>query len=105
MQKFNNFDISKPEILIEVMIPHINNKIPAVKTCVTSIENLFHIILEAEKEILTKKLTTENINKHNRQIDKYAYEIDKNIYGLLNLSNQEIDAVESFLRQNRIHLP
>lgn len=105
LHKFDSFDIRKHEIFHEIMIPSINKKIPAVKVNVESIENNFNVILEVEKEFLTKKITSENINRHNKLIDRHAYEIDKNIYDLINLSKNEIDVVESFLRQNKIHIP
>jgi hypothetical protein len=45
------------------------------------------------------------IEEHNKTIDELAYNIDKNIYKLCRLSDNDIRIIENYLKNNNIYLP
>lgn len=61
-------------------------------------------LVKANKIKGLKKLKL-TIEEHNKTIDELAYDIDKNIYKLCKLSDNDIRIIENYLKNNNIYLP
>jgi hypothetical protein len=109
--KLDDIDISKPEVFGHLRLPALNLKRPDVTKILEDLHNNFDIILRLESQLLVKinGLKKDDINscieQHNLQIDEIAYKIDRQIYQLLNLSEEQIATLEENLRLNNIYLP
>jgi predicted metal-dependent phosphoesterase TrpH len=109
--KLDSFDFHLPSIYNSIRFPVINQKDPKQSKLVEAIEHKFDEILVLEKQCLieSQKLEIikrdEYIKNHNLKICKLAYEIDHNIFDLLNLSKEEINIIEENLKLNQIFLP
>jgi len=111
LNKFSNFDFHSQKIFKCILLPKINPN-RETKKLIELIEDNFTKIIELEKVFLTnsnkikdsKKLNL-IIEEHNKTIDELAYNIDKNIYKLCRLSDNDIRIIENYLSNNNIYLP
>lgn len=115
--KLDNIDIFQPEVFNNLRLPVINLKHSDSSQAINEIHNSIDEIIKLESNYLVKqrkynikddkqreilsKLTTE----HNSKVDLIAYDIDKLIYKLLDLSENQINVIEENLRLNDIYLP
>jgi len=93
------------------LLPKINPN-PETKEIIELIEINFKKIIELEKifiinsnKIKGSKKFELKANRHNKNIDELAYNIDKNIYKLCKLSDNDIRIIENYLKNNNIYLP
>ena len=107
--KFGSLNLTTYQIFKNIKIPKLNRKIKKIDDIVKSIEEDMNKILGLEKKILSTKIKKnklkEVIEVHNKKIDELAYGIDFKIYELLNLSEKEINTIETYLRAHNIYLP
>jgi hypothetical protein len=112
--KLDDIDIYKPEVFNNLRLPMLNMKRPDVIQILNNVQDDFDKILKIESQFL-KSLTNitgmkpdelnNYIMQHNSQIDNIAYNIDRQIYQLLDLSKAQITTIEENLRLNSIYLP
>ncbi|MCX6164211.1 MAG: putative DNA binding domain-containing protein, partial [Ignavibacteriae bacterium] len=115
---FEKTDFS--EEIKEIILPKLNIKNPVVKKSLTNLEMYFDKIIKAEriflknieklvksKKIDEPKLYETKLNKveeHNKTVSSLCYSIDKIIYSILGLSQNEINTIETCLRENNIYI-
>ena len=111
LNKFSNFDLYNPKYFRCILLPKINLN-PETKEVIKLIETNFRKIIELEKIFLinTNKIKGLKrlgliIEEHNKTIDELAYDIDKNIYKLCKLSDDDIRIIENYLKNNDVYLP
>ena len=112
--RFDSVDIHRPELYNEISIPLLSVSDSKSDAALKSVDHNFDMILKAEyiflkegaKLIKTKhKEYHDLIDKHNRHVDKLAYEIDTLIYKLLGLSNSDVEIIEAGLKLQDIFIP
>jgi len=109
--KLDDINIYKSEVFNKLRLPKLNTKRPDVIQILKDLQNNFDTILKLEVQVLVKMTSIKEkdllsyLNQHNSQIDEIAYNIDKQIYQLLNLSEEQIITIEENLRLNNIYLP
>ncbi len=109
--KLDDIDIYEPEIFNKLRLPRLNTKRPNVILILKDLQDNFDTILKLEAQVLAKTTNLKEkdmltyLTQHNSQIDETAYNIDKQIYQLLNLSEEQIITIEENLRLNNIYLP
>lgn len=111
LNKFSSFDLYSPKIFRCILLPKVNSN-PEIKKIIELIEINFKKIIELEKIFLINTNKTKGlkrlghiIEEHNKTIDELAYNIDKNIYKLCRLSDNDIRIIENYLKNNNIYLP
>lgn len=111
LNKFSNFDFHLQKIFKCILLPKINPN-PETKKVIELIENDFKKIIELEKIFLINSNKIKGLKKfkliattHNKTIDELAYNIDKSIYKLCRLSDDDIRIIENYLKNNNIYLP
>ena len=111
LNKFSNFDLYEPKLFNCILLPKMNLN-PETKKVIELIEINFKKIIELERIFLINSNKIKDLKKfiliaeeHNKTIDELAYNIDKNIYKLCRLSDNDIKIVENYLRNNNIYLP
>jgi len=115
LNKFESHNIIPKDNFRKILIPRINFKNPQQLGIVKNTDILVNKILKREMSLLKHIIVRKNrtnidklfkiVNKHNKAIDKVAYEIDRYIYLLVGLAPSEIKTIESDLRNNRLYLP
>lgn len=109
--KHDSIDLFETDIFNNLRLPALNMKRPDTIEIINSINDNFDKIVGLETTFL---LNMKNVKKddimnyfteHNLRVDKLAYEIDRLIYKLLNLSSNDISTIEQNLRLNEIYLP
>ena len=113
--RYHNIDLINYDLFSNLRLPIINVNRPSSKEQISLINNTFDAIIKQERRFISefnkayihKKVAVKNefISNHNIQIEKSFYTIDQAIYKLLDISDKEIDAIESNLRFNNIYLP
>ena len=111
--RFDSGDIHRPELFNEISIPLKHDNDPKFDAALRIIDHNIDFILKAEHEFLKQSPRLFNkhkeyhdlIQKHNRQIDNWAYEIDKQIYNLLGLNNSDVTIVERSLKLQDMFIP
>lgn len=107
--KYDNLDLYIPSIFEKIRLPILNFNNPKVKELLVKIETEIDEILQKELIFLKIKITKKNYEKeiieHNSSIDFHSYEIDRIIYGLLELNSDEIELIEKTLNANQVYLP
>ncbi len=113
--RFDNIDLQDPEIFTNLRLPTLKIDDPFVKDQLTEIEchcdkiirleKNFLIVAKRVKEAEMKEHQAILIDKHNAEVGKIAYEIDRSIYKLLKLNENEISVIEDNLRLNEMYLP
>jgi hypothetical protein len=109
--KLDDIDIYEPDVFNKLRLPKLNTKRPDVIQILKDLQNNFDTILKLEAQLLAKITSVRQndmlayLNKHNSRIDEIAYNIDRQIYQLLNLSKEQIITIEENLRLNNIYLP
>lgn len=109
---YDDIDLFQARIFNTLLLPKINIKQPDHNTLVKNISNSFDEIINLERQYLIEVHKTKQHDKkveltvqHNSNVDKIAYDIDKLIYKLIGLSDNDIDVIESNLKVNEIFLP
>jgi len=109
--KFDNEDIYMDKIFNRIRLPSINIRIPGVREKLLKIERNFDKIIELEKAVLKgskdkdDEKFSEELNNHNMEVNRIAYEIDLIIYDILNVSPMEVSTIEENLRLDNIYIP
>lgn len=109
--KLDDIDIYKPEVFSRLRLPMLNLKHPRIIKILEDFHNNFDTILKLEAQLLTKMTSLKEddrisyIELHNSKVDEISYNIDRQIYQLLNLSEEQIVTIEENLRLNNIYLP
>ena len=109
--KLDDVDIYKPSVFNKLRLPRLSIRRPDVIQTIKDIEKDFDTILQLEAQVLANTATAEqddlvdHLNEHNAQVDDIAYNIDKQIYRLLNLAEEQITTIEENLRLSEIYLP
>jgi len=109
--KYDEIDLYSPDIFYGLRLPILNSKKPDVVRSLNAIEVNLDNIVKLENDLLTrirkikKEDTGKDIEEHNLKVSEFAYDIDKLIYGLLGLTEDDILAIEENLRLNEIYLP
>lgn len=103
--KFNSIDIYNPKIFFKIIIPNLDKKNKPQLKIAEEIVEIVNQILAKEKDFLRKKQNGEIVELHNKDIDILSYCIDKKIYELLGISEDQIKTIEAFLSINKIYLP
>lgn len=111
--RFDSVNIHRPVLFNEISIPLLHDTDPKSVAALKLIDHNFDLILKAETAFLKEspklfnkqKEYHELIHKHNRQVDNWAYEIDKQIYNLLGLNSSDVAIVESSLKLQDMFIP
>ena len=110
--KFDDFDLFRPKILRELRLPIINTKDPTNVANLQELEACFGEILDLERNYLVtvqrlrdRQLIVDQTVQHNSAVEPFACKIDRIIYQLLGLSDEDVGVIENNLRLNGIFLP
>ena len=113
--KYGNTNTLTTDVFFQLRLPIIHPNRPDSKKLVTFIRHKFDYILGEERRFVVEfnkryrgKLTDaagQFIDNYNQRIAEHFYAVDKAIYELLGLSQDEIGALEDNLRFNKIYLP
>ncbi len=112
LNKYEDIDLYRPKIFEDLILPKIGSTYDSQHKIVANIESFFDDIIQLEKKFLVASRLNKKdarqlklIERHNSVVDKKAYSIDRNIFELFHLSQDEVAIIENNLKANDIYLP